>query len=86
MENTDSFEQFRQELHAKVRTAQKVGMSREDIAMRAKQVGDWLERDVAPRNPEQRLLRELWHVSDDHERHTLSEVLTKMAAEDPQHH
>lgn len=86
MDHTDSFEQFRQELHSKVHTAQKLGMSRDDIALRAKQVGDWLERDIQPRNPEQRLLQELWHVSDDHQRHTLSEVLTKMAAEDPKQH
>jgi hypothetical protein len=61
---TDSFEDFRQQLHTQVERAQQLGVPRDDVVAGAKHIGQWLSQQVAPKNPEQRLLKELWQVSD----------------------
>lgn len=76
---TDSFEQFRQQLHAQVERAQKLGASRDDLVAGAKHIGTWLSQEVEPKNPEQRLLKALWQVSDTSEQQALASSLVKMA-------
>jgi hypothetical protein len=76
---TDSFEQFREQLHTQVVRAQTLGASRDDLVAGAKHIGSWLSQEVDPRNPEQRLLKELWRVSDKHEQEALASSLVKMA-------
>jgi cell shape-determining protein MreC len=76
---TDSFEQFRKELHEKVQMAKRAGMGPEALEQQAEQLGDWLSRHADPKNPEQRLLRELWSVADEDEQHALADVLVKFA-------
>jgi hypothetical protein len=75
---TDSFEQFRQQLHAQVERAQQLGASRDDIVTGAKHIGSWLSQASDPKNPEQRLLKELWQVSDTREQQAIASSLVKM--------
>lgn len=74
---TDSFAEFRQMLSEKLGQAQRIGASRGTILNAAKDVAEWLNREVDPQNPEQRLLKELWDVADDNERHSLVNMLVK---------
>jgi hypothetical protein len=75
---TDTFEEFRQGLAQKVRAAKAAGMSQQAIAGRAEQVGDFLANHYDPRSPEQRLLKELWQVSDQQQQHAIAEALVKL--------
>lgn len=75
---TDSFEQFRDSLASQVNRAQKLGASRQDLMAGAEHIGDWLAREVDPRNPEQRLLKEMWSVSDQKEQEAIASSLLKM--------
>lgn len=75
---TDTFEQFTRELASRLNVAQRVGMGREEIVKRAEDVGDWLNRAVPPRSPEQRLLKEMWDVSDNQEQHAIASALVKL--------
>lgn len=75
---TDSFEQFRESLATQVNRAQKMGASRQDLMAGAEHIGDWLAREVDPRNPEQRLLKEMWSVSDRQEQEAIASSLLKM--------
>ena len=76
---TDSFEQFREQLHVQVERAEQLGASRGDLVAGAKHIGTWLSQQVQPKNPEQRLLKELWEVSDSREQQALASSLVKMA-------
>ena len=76
---TDSFEQFRQQLHTQVERAQKAGVSQGDLVAGAQHIGSWLSKEIDPKNPEQRLLKELWQVSDQREQQSLASSLVKMA-------
>ena len=75
---TDTFQDFKQELSGRLQVAQQVGLSDKEIRERASQVGDWLSQNVEPQSPEQRLLKELWTVSNEQEQQTLANALVKL--------
>jgi nuclear transport factor 2 (NTF2) superfamily protein len=75
----DSFEQWKSFLSDRVAQAKASGMSEGFIATLAKQIGEFLSDKVDPKNGEQRLLKEMWDISSDEERHTLSHILVKYA-------
>jgi hypothetical protein len=75
---TDTFEAFKHELGEKVRVAKAAGMSRDQIQDRAREVGDFLASHYDPRSPEQRLLKELWAVSDQNEQQSIANAVVKL--------
>jgi hypothetical protein len=77
MSYTDSFEAFRSELARRLNQAHAMGASRGTILNAAHDLAEWLSAEVPPQNPEQRLLKQLWEVSDDRERDSLTNVLVK---------
>ena len=80
---TDSFSEFRRDLGRRLDQAHRIGASRGTILNAAKDVAEWLSAEVEPRNPEQRLLKELWEVADDGERNALTNMLVKFVDADP---
>lgn len=74
---TDSFEQFKDSLGHKLDLAHHAGASRGTILNAAKDFSEWLAAEVDPKNPEQRLLKELWDVADESERNALVNMLVK---------
>ena len=81
---TDSFQQFKEDLGGKLNMAHRVGASRGTILNAAHDFSEWLAAGVDPKNPEQRLLKELWEVADSNERNALVSMLVKfMDREEP---
>mgnify|MGYP001158987974 CR=1 FL=1 len=78
MNYTDTFQNFKQELSERLQLAQQVGLSDKEIREKASQLGDWLSQNVEPQSPEQRLLKELWTVSNENEQQTLANALVKL--------
>ncbi len=74
---TDSFAEFKDSLSQKLDMAHHAGASRGTILNAAKDFTVWLAAEVDPKNPEQRLLKELWEVADDNERNALVNLLVK---------
>ncbi len=74
---TDSFERFKDSLSHKLDMAHRVGASRGTILNAARDFSEWLAEEVDPSNPEQRLLKEMWEVADDHEKNALVNMLVK---------
>ena len=62
-----------------VEFAEELGMSHDRIKGMAAQAGDLLAQHVPPANPEQKVLKELWDVADEHEQETLAGLMTKLA-------
>lgn len=75
---TDTFQEFKRDLGEKVRVAKSTGMSDASIANRAQEVGDYLAGHYDPKSPEQRLLKELWQVSDQREQQAIAGAIVKM--------
>lgn len=63
-----------------VEFAEELGISRDRIASLARQAGEVLADSVPPSNPEQKVLKELWSVSDQQEKQTLANLMTKLCS------
>lgn len=55
-----------------------MGMSSDELVNRAEQIGDVLAKEVDPKNPEQRVLKELWTSADEEEQKALASTIIKM--------
>jgi nuclear transport factor 2 (NTF2) superfamily protein len=75
---TDTFQSFKHELGQKVKVAKAAGMSQQDIQQHAQEIGDFLSSHYDPRSPEQRLLKELWSVSDRNEQQSIANAVVKL--------
>jgi len=75
---TPTFEQFTCELADRLRVAESMGWSPQEITRRAAEIGDYLARHVEPRSPEQRLLKEMWEEADEREQQAIAGCLVKM--------
>jgi hypothetical protein len=73
------FERWKEFLGNRVEQAEKAGMSEETISKLAFQIGEFLSDKVDPENKEERVLKELWDVSDESERKTLAKIMVKLA-------
>lgn len=80
--NTD-WENWKRFLGQAVEFAEELGVSRERISNLAQQAGQVLADNVAPANPEQKTLKELWSVADQQERQMLANLMTKLVANRP---
>lgn len=74
----DNFEQWKSFLHDRVEQAKRAGMSQDVIANVASHIGDYLAQEVDPKNPEEKLLKELWKAADEKEQRTLANIMVKM--------
>lgn len=75
---TDTFQQFKRELGEKVKVAKATGMSNQQIQGRAQEIGDFLASHYDVKSPEQRLLKELWSVSDRNEQQSIANAVVKL--------
>ncbi|MCL5057963.1 MAG: DUF3243 domain-containing protein [Actinobacteria bacterium] len=60
--------------------AGELGVSREKISLLAGQAGEILADSVQPANAEQRVLKELWSVSDQQEKKVIANLMTKLCS------
>ena len=73
----DNWKKF---LSQAVEFAEELGISRDRISALARQAGEVLFDSVVPANPEQKVLKELWNVSDSQEKQMLANLMTKLCA------
>lgn len=74
----ENFDQWKTFLHDRVEQAKSAGMSQDAIANVASHIGDYLAKEIDPKNREERLLSELWKAADEREQRTLANVMVKM--------
>lgn len=74
----ENFNRFKQYLKDKVELGEKMGLDEHQLAKAAEKVANYLARNEEPQNREQHLLKEMWMVANDEERHKLAHVLVKL--------
>lgn len=74
-----SWDEWKNTLGSVVDLGETVGMSNKEINNMAEKVGTFLSKNVDPRNPEERLLKEMWDVADSNDRNVLAKLVVKMA-------
>lgn len=75
----NNWEQWKSTLGNAVDLGETVGMSDKTITNIAEKVGTFLSNNVDPRNPEERLLKEMWDAADDNDRNVLAKLVVKIA-------
>lgn len=74
-----SFETFKGYLSKRIKLAQSIGLSEEQIAVIAQEVAEYLADHEEARNSEEKLLKELWNCGSEEEQHHLAHMLVKLA-------
>lgn len=73
----ETFGKWKSFLAERVQQAKQAGMTEETINNIAFQIGEFLDKQVDPKNVEEQLLKELWDVGDVEERKVLAGLMVK---------
>jgi hypothetical protein len=74
----DNFEQWKDFLGDRLNQAQNEGMNQQVISDVAYQIGDYLAKQVEPKNEQERLLAQLWNVASEEEQHAMANLMVKL--------
>jgi Protein of unknown function (DUF3243) len=74
----DNWGQWKDFLGSRLDQAQNEGMSNNVISDVAYQVGDYLAKNVDPKNEQERVLADLWSVADEKEQHAIANLMVKI--------
>ncbi|MCP8969063.1 DUF3243 domain-containing protein [Ectobacillus ponti] len=74
----DNFDQWKDFLGDRLNAAQDKGLDGNAINEMAYRIGDYLANEVEARNPEERVLAELWKIADEGEQHTIANLMIKL--------
>ncbi|MBI2914600.1 MAG: DUF3243 domain-containing protein [Firmicutes bacterium] len=80
MQIMESFDAFRKFLSSQLDLVEKIGVPDEVIERATERIADYLADNVAPRTPEQRLLRELWRLGSEEDQKVLATLLVRLVA------
>jgi len=75
----DQFESWKDFLKDRVAQGKTLGLSEETISNLAYEIGSFLDERVDPKNDEQAVLKQLWDVGDDSDRHAIAKLMVKLA-------
>lgn len=79
------FGEFKGYLANRIKMAQSIGLSEEQITVIAQEVAEYLADHEEVRNREEKLLKELWRSGTEDERHALAHMLVRMAQHSGEH-
>ena len=74
----DNWEEWKDFLGDRLESAQEQGMSQSAISDVAVQVGDYLAKQVDPKNPQERVLSDLWSVASPDEQQAIANLMIKL--------
>ncbi|MBP0725747.1 DUF3243 domain-containing protein [Bacillus sp. RG28] len=74
LENWDQFKGF---LGERLAASNEKGMAQSALSEMAYRVGDYLANEVDPKNPEEKILADLWKNADEQEQHAIANVMMK---------
>lgn len=74
----DNWGQWKDFLGDRLNQAQSEGMNNNVLSDVAYQVGDYLAKNVDPKNEQERVLSDLWSVASPEEQHAIANVMVKL--------
>lgn len=74
----DNWNQWKDFLGDRLNQAKSEGMSQDVITDMAYQVGDYLAKQVDPKNEQERVLADLWSVASPEEQHAIANMMVKL--------
>ncbi|MBD1379284.1 DUF3243 domain-containing protein [Metabacillus arenae] len=82
LENWDQWKNF---LGDRLHHAQDDGMSNEVISDLAYEIGGYLSNQVEAKNPQEKVLADLWSVASEEEQHAIANVMVKLVQNNSTH-
>jgi len=74
----DNWERWKEFLGDKVDMAQDTGVDQNTIANLAYHIGDYLAKNVDPKNEQERVLSDLWKAANEEEQKAIANVMVKL--------
>jgi hypothetical protein len=74
----DNWNQWKDFLGDRLHQAQDQGMNKEVMGDLAYQIGDYLAKNVDPKNEQERVLTDLWSVASPDEQHAIATMMVKL--------
>ncbi|MEO2075079.1 MAG: DUF3243 domain-containing protein [Bacillus sp. (in: firmicutes)] len=74
----DNWKQWEDFLADRLHHAQNEGMSEGAVSNLAFQIGDYLSKQVEPKNEQERMLADLWSVADKDEQQAIANMMIKL--------
>jgi hypothetical protein len=74
----ENWQQWKDFLGDRLDQAENQGMSKETINDLAYQVGDYLAKQVDPKNEQERVLSDLWSVATPEEQHAIASIMVRL--------
>ncbi|MGG3561751.1 DUF3243 domain-containing protein [Neobacillus rhizosphaerae] len=74
----DNWKQWEDFLADRLHHAQNEGMSEGAVSNLAFQIGDYLSKQVEPKNEQERMLADLWSVADKDEQQAIANMMVKL--------
>ncbi|MBO8155168.1 MAG: DUF3243 domain-containing protein [Bacillaceae bacterium] len=81
----DNFETWKDFLGDRLNQAENQGLSNEALSDLAFEIGDYLAKQVDAQNPEEAVLRDLWEVANNNERHAIANMMIKLVQNENTH-
>lgn len=78
-----NWHQWTQFLGMQVEDAKDSGMSQKVIEKTAVQIGEYLAKNVDPKNEQERVLKDLWTVAENKEKQVLASLVVKLVQSKP---
>ncbi|WP_144474937.1 DUF3243 domain-containing protein [Cytobacillus oceanisediminis] len=74
----ENWNQWKDFLGDRLHQAQDKGMNKEVMGDLAYQIGDYLAKNVDPKNEQERVLSDLWSVASPDEQHAIATMMVKL--------
>ncbi|MBU9714489.1 DUF3243 domain-containing protein [Evansella tamaricis] len=74
----DNWQQWKEFLGERLDQAKGEGMDNQVINDVAYQVGEYLSEQVEPKNEQEKVLADLWHVASEEEQHAIANMMVKL--------
>lgn len=78
----DNWSQWKDFLGDRLNQAENTGMDKGIVNDLAYQIGDYLAKQVEPKNEQEKILSDLWSVASQEEQHAIANIMVKLVQND----
>ncbi|KAF0820447.1 MULTISPECIES: DUF3243 domain-containing protein [unclassified Cytobacillus] len=78
----DNWQQWKDFLGDRLHQGMDQGMNKETVNDLAFQIGDYLAKQVEPKNDQEKILADLWSVASPEEQHAIANMMVKLVQND----
>lgn len=81
----DNWQQWKDFLGDRLDQGQEQGMSKDTVNNLAYQIGDYLAKQVEPKNEQEKILSDLWSVASKDEQQAIASMMVKLVEDNGTH-